>query len=142
MGHNHYMITHDNGNSPTEGNGERLPDVLDDQRGAKRHIRRYARDIVKILRFERESGEHVFEESEIVDMLRGAVPLINDAVGRCRQREYAAVMKILLEASRREKDDENVPKNQVNIQNIGTEGGVKIYLPDNGRNPPSNGEVD
>ena len=74
-----------------------------------RHLRRNARDVVRILRFELENGETVYSEHEIKVLLRGAVPLAAQAIKDKSPRNWAAVMKVILECAKVEQNDK--PKN-------------------------------
>ena len=73
--------------------------------GNTRHLRRNARDIVRILRFELEDGETVYSEHEIKVLLRGAVPLAAQAIKDKSPRNWAAVMKVILECAKAEQND-------------------------------------
>lgn len=99
---------HDNG-----GMGD--VSLFDDVRPG-RHRRRYARDVIQLLRFQRETGETIFTEDEVVGLLRGGGALAVAAVQNGKQREYAACMKILLECVKTDqaerKENNSRPKRQ------------------------------
>ena len=70
------------------GAGAAPPTIWDDAR----HIRGNARTILHLLKL----GD-VFSDMETRAMLRGALPVILNSITNKKGREYAAVMKILLE---------------------------------------------
>lgn len=82
------------------------------------HLRQHAKQIIQLLRFQRENGQTIFTEDEVVGLIRGGGMLATAAMRDGKQREYAVCMKILMEAVRLDQVERERGKPVTNEQHV------------------------
>ena len=108
---------HENGSLTTSGG---MGDLLVDVRGT-RHSRRYARDIVQMMRFQLSSGETIFSKDTIVGILRNAGSLAEAATDARELKRATDILFMAVKLEQSELDREEPQKHEHEHTLVGVE---------------------